>query len=91
MPNVLLPQPLPPPPPLPLPLPLHPAVAGTAAAAADTCRLCWLCPRKGTSRMIRALVGPEAGEDDNEDELFLPLDSDEEASDHLCDEVGHNQ
>eukprot|EP00903_Cladosiphon_okamuranus_P020324 g18647.t1 len=33
---------------------------------------------KGTSRLIRSLVGPEPGEDDNEDDLSLPLDSEEE-------------
>lgn len=37
----------------------------------------WNC--QGTSRLIRSLVGPEDGEDDEEDDLSLPPDSDEDA------------
>ncbi|CAM9461086.1 unnamed protein product, partial [Pylaiella littoralis] len=36
---------------------------------------------KGTSRIVRSLVGPEDGEDSDEDALLLPLSSDEEPSD----------
>ncbi|CAB1111170.1 unnamed protein product [Ectocarpus sp. CCAP 1310/34] len=43
---------------------------------------------KGTSQIIRSLVGPEDGEDDDEDELSLSCDSCETADDpHLEDQL----
>lgn len=43
---------------------------------------------QGTSQIIRSLVGPEDGEDDDQDELSLSCDSCETADDpHLEDQL----